>query len=118
MAFSVAEGMSACPRMARATNTNGARGGNRTHTALRPPDFESGASASSATRASDAEGRLARGAASLNRRICARASLVLFWVRTKEPAGRRHNATVTNPFLGIRARGRTGVERVGFDYVP
>ena len=28
---------------------NGARGGNRTHTALRPPDFESGASASSAT---------------------------------------------------------------------
>ena len=32
-------------------NRNGARGGNRTHTALRPPDFESGASASSATRA-------------------------------------------------------------------
>ncbi len=30
---------------------DGARGGNRTHTALRPPDFESGASASSATRA-------------------------------------------------------------------
>src|SRR5690242_20493253 len=29
--------------------TIGAGGGNRTHTALRPPDFESGASASSAT---------------------------------------------------------------------
>src|SRR5580704_18069191 len=29
--------------------TNGPGGGGRTHTALRPPDFESGASASSAT---------------------------------------------------------------------
>src|SRR5208282_1775714 len=45
----------------------GAGGGNRTHTALRPPDFESGASASSATpaalgslsrRVGRAEGRL------------------------------------------------------------
>src|SRR5271169_1926534 len=55
--------------LAPRTYINGARGGNRTHTALRPPDFESGASASSATRASDAEQRLARAAASLNRRI-------------------------------------------------
>src|SRR5271154_1020538 len=36
---------------------SGAGGGNRTHTALRPPDFESGASASSAT---PAWGRLYR----------------------------------------------------------
>jgi hypothetical protein len=35
-------------------------------------NFESGASASSATRASDAEGRLARRVTSLNRRICKR----------------------------------------------
>src|SRR5208282_5227105 len=49
------------------SEAGGAGGGNRTHTALRPPDFESGASASSATpaalgslsrRVGRAEGRL------------------------------------------------------------
>src|SRR5580658_2350802 len=71
MTFSVEAGLMPRARLARAANINinGARGGNRTHTALRPPDFESGASASSATRASDADERLARRAVSLNQRI-------------------------------------------------
>src|SRR5271155_6052998 len=84
---------------------NGARGGNRTHTALRPPDFESGASASSATRASDAEERLARGAASLNRRIFQGMRWDLLVAETKEQARR----------LRIHSRGRTRVKRLRFD---
>src|SRR5271163_3415965 len=81
--------------MARATNANGARGGNRTHTALRPPDFESGASASSATRASDAEGRLARATVSLNPRICSRHGRPILCEKPREGRERRN-------FEGIR----------------
>jgi hypothetical protein len=40
MAVSVEEGIILCA-MGWRKNINGARGGNRTHTALRPPDFES-----------------------------------------------------------------------------
>src|SRR5580700_4078596 len=39
MAVSVEEGIILCA-MGWRKNINGARGGNRTHTALRPPDFE------------------------------------------------------------------------------
>ena len=39
--------------MFKVTKEDGTDGGARTHTALRPPDFESGASANSATSAHD-----------------------------------------------------------------